>query len=292
MSFISKGETPMNENEITLTEEEVKTQKEWEEQQAKIKALLERSEQYHQTKSGYDPYTDQYIYFSPFCPTQQLPVGATLEPLVEAPEWGLGDDHKLTLNHYNALVLNSRTMAVIDIDFDDRRLNKWAVDDIHQVVAYMQDMAALEQRTNTKWSKETWKLYRTIHGARLICISRPLPLDVYRAQGDFRHLCQFLGADPLYTQKCIEQRCYRARLTPKSHDESEVAVWVATLWDYRTQPHPEIAAALSLHDEVAGYCQQVERPTVNADLSAEAALAEAEFLEELKNMGGPEQPTT
>lgn len=282
-------------SEETINKEQLdaNTEKDWQEQQehqAKISALLKRWKQYQNAECGYDPYTDQYIFFSPFCPKQQLQIGARLEPLVEAPEWGLDDAHKLTVNHYNALVLNSRTLLVIDVDYENRRYNKWAVENTDQLVGFMQDMAAVEARTTTKWSGETWRLYRTIHGARLICISRPFPLDSHWARDDFWNLSKFLGADPLYTQKCIEQRCYRARLTPKSHDESQVAIYSATLWDYRTQPHPEIAAALTLHDEVAGYCHHVERPAVTADVAARAE-AEAEFLEELKKMGEPGQPT-
>jgi hypothetical protein len=92
-----------------------------------VKALLARIQTYRHRCVGYDDRKDQYLYHAPFCPEAQMPVGAALEPVVPAPEYRLDDNAAVTLNHYDALVLNSKNMLILDVDFDDRRYNKWAV---------------------------------------------------------------------------------------------------------------------------------------------------------------------
>jgi hypothetical protein len=233
-----------------------------------VKTLLERAKKYHFEKAGYDGRHEEYIYCSPFCPSEQIPVGAVLEPVVPASEWNLDDNAKLTINHYNSLILNSKNLLILDVDFADRRYNKWAVANIHQLIGYMHDLGALDawryqdnhddlfagMEEKYLWSEQTWEISTTRNGARVICKSMPFPLDGWSERAQFLALCRFLGADPIYTQKCVEQRCYRARLTPKySGDTNPVCMSLhKTLWVER-EPHPELKAQLDMHHQVSSY---------------------------------------
>jgi hypothetical protein len=152
-----------------------------------VKTLLDRAEKFHLVRAGYNDRTQEYVYFSAFCPKEQIPIGATLEPVVPAPEWNLDDNAKLTVNRNNALVLNTRNLLVIDVDFDDPHYNKWAVANVHQLVEHLQDLAALDAVRHApwemgdelapilapppafRWSDQTWILNTTQNGARLIC---------------------------------------------------------------------------------------------------------------------------
>jgi hypothetical protein len=55
------------------------------------------------------------------------------------------------------------------------------------------------------------RVYRTPAGLRLLATHRPCRPDEPEVQAFFRAV----GADPLYTQMCLNQQCFRARLTAK-----------------------------------------------------------------------------
>ena len=268
----------------------------------KVQRLLDRAQRCHFTKIGLGD--DGYLYASYFTPADQLPVGAELEPIVEAAEWGLDENNILTVNHCNATVLNSRTMLILDIDYGDRRFNKWVIRGNQDLINHMQDLRALDKKCCTHWSKQGWRIYQTAHGARVICLTQPWPFDLGHSEW-LRSLGQFLGADPLYVQRCIEGKCYRARLTPKNATEYQVAFQTAeypcTLGDIPI--HPDIKAPLALHDAVArDYVWTKERfgiyhsgtaaakatatlPLMMAErINNPQAAALADFLEEIKNM--------
>lgn len=237
------------------------------EKRNQVRTLLDEFLKYNMNKAGM--IEDQYLYWSPFCPKEQIPVGAHLEPVVVAAGWDLDHNHVLTCNMGNNLILNSKSLLILDIDFGDRRLNKWCAHrNLQDVIDCFQDLAALDaHRTPSPlatddplqdilrddqptflWSQQTWRLYATPNGCRAVCTSMPFPLD-WRAAQEFRSLAKFLGADPLYCQKCIEQKCYRARLTSKRLD-AVAASFAAGLWG-RPVVHPDLQAVLALHDLVA-----------------------------------------
>jgi hypothetical protein len=45
-----------------------------------VKTLLDRADQYRIKRAGYDDRHQEYSYCAPFCPTEQMPVGAALVP--------------------------------------------------------------------------------------------------------------------------------------------------------------------------------------------------------------------
>jgi hypothetical protein len=230
---------------------------------AEVKAFLARIDRYRHRCQGYDDRRDAYLYCAAFCPEENMPVGAALEPVIPAPEFGLDANAVVTLNHYDALVLNSKNMLNLDVDFADRRFNKWGVANIHQLLGYLHDLAALEARMEPvfKWSEQTWKVYTTTNGARVIMTSAPFPLNHLWRRDSFRQLCAFLGADPIYSHICLEQQCYRARLSPKSGWlPGEFLGWpvcfpAITLWP-PGYVHPDLRAQLIMHDQVSRYPQR------------------------------------
>ena len=62
-------------------------------------------------------------------------------------------------------------------------------------------------------SRPDWRvrLYRTPAGLRLMAVHRP-----FDPRGEETKACfDALGVDPVYARMCFNQRCFRARLTPK-----------------------------------------------------------------------------
>lgn len=236
-----------------------------------VRALLATLKLYQRYKRSFDPRTQQYIYCSPFCPPEQRPAGTTVEPVLRTAEWDLGDDSVLTVNSANRLIMNTRNMMVLDMDRGEYRFDKWTVRDSQQVIDYLHDLRALDnERLKSRlfvegvepeplpflWSEQTWKFYSTQGGVRVICISMPFPLTSFESAQEFIKLCRFLGVDPIYAEKYREQRCYRARLTPKYSNDEPVCEHLVTLWKDEP-PHAELAAQLELHDDVTSYTSRL-----------------------------------
>lgn len=232
-----------------------------------VALLLASIKNYTLNPFGWDARTSRYVYTSAFCPSEQLPVGAVLEPVIRTSDWNLGEDGMLTVNSRGCLILNSRNLLTLDMDHGDRRYDKWAVRDTQQVVHYLHDLAALDaDRARGQvivegqkpeplpflWSQQTWKVYSTQGGTRVICTSMPFPLNTRDNVHEFLTLSRFLGVDPIYAEKCCEQQCYRARLSPKYNGDEPVCSHVATSWK-DTAPHPDVAEQLGLHDDFTSF---------------------------------------
>src|SRR5690242_20086771 len=76
------------------------------------------------------------------------------EPVVSTDGlYNVGDFCFCTVNNYNALVLNSKTMLIADIDFGDPRLSKWAGPaGIEQVLAHLKQLHLLDAECYTDFS--------------------------------------------------------------------------------------------------------------------------------------------
>lgn len=163
----------------------------------------------------------------------------------------------LTVNRYNAVVLNSRNMLIIDIDFGDERLNRFAgARDEEDVIAALKSLAGLdscmqrEHRAEEKIANHSYRVYRTHSGCRVICTSKCFPNE---SEGYLaKRLMLFLKADRQYIDLCDIQRCYRARLTPKpwrcNEYPAHVCNLVATVGS--GDVHPALEEQLSVHDEM------------------------------------------
>src|ERR1700733_6475691 len=121
----------------------------------------------------------------------------------------------LTVNHYNALVLNTRNMLIADVDFGDHRLSRFArAKDCDEVLANLADLDRLDDDLGTpdvSFAEQTYLVYHTHSGCRVICTSVCVPWDEMGWAAE--RFMRFLGGDPEYIQLCGVQKCYRARLT-------------------------------------------------------------------------------
>jgi hypothetical protein len=165
------------------------------------------------------------------------------------------DSSWLTVNTYNAVVLNTRNMLIADIDFGDPRLNRFAgAQDCDDVVANLNDLGRLdEEHMKFEWvafAKQSYRIYRTHSGCRVICTSMAWPWE----EMGWAATCfmRFLRSDPNYMELCGVQKCYRARLTPKPWRDNGEPVHVCEL-EARLGPPvvaDELREQLALHDEL------------------------------------------
>jgi hypothetical protein len=183
--------------------------------------------------------------------------GTEIEPIVD-PE-GLYPIDKaqawLTVNRYNALVLNTRNMLIADIDFGDRRLNRFAgAEDCDEVVANLAELHLLDEEhmegSNFAFADQSYIVYCTHSGCRVICISVCVPWDEKGWAAE--RFMRFLGTDPEYIQLCGIQKCYRARLTPKPWRSNGNCCHVCGFEGKHGggDVHADLEEQLRLHDEL------------------------------------------
>jgi hypothetical protein len=188
----------------------------------------------------------------------------------------------ITRNVYGALVLNTRDLMFIDVDFPPRRelgmlgrlFGKAAPADGEEdaVVSRVQQWCSTNAELGVR-------LYRTAAGLRVALVGQPMQ----PTGDDARRILEELGSDPLYRRLCEAQECFRARLTPKpwrmhcdvpparfpfadavteqkyrewQRDYDETAPQFATcqlVSAYGGQEaHPELSPLLKLHDSLTG----------------------------------------
>ena len=205
----------------------------------------------------FDPTTDEYVTGFVSQPVGKWKYKTEIEPIVEID--GFCDATKdawLTVNRYNAVVLNSRTMLIADIDFGDERLNAYAgARDVEEVIEGLDHLALLDEELlehdiKLPFAKQSYRIYRTHSGCRVICTSMCFPhpgLFGYAA----KRFMQFLKSDPQYIALCDTQDCYRARLTPKPWRDNGNGGHVCYLrHTVGTTVHIELEMQLALHDEM------------------------------------------
>jgi len=139
----------------------------------------------------------------------------------------------VSINSYDARCLNTRSLWISDVDFDDIlsdiRKKPWkdyGQDNIRLLAQadFGEDMAVnirdnLRQELvsvavkNTLSNAQTgsYRVYETCGGLRVIRLDRPI--EPRSQESVSNHLG--VGTDNRYTELCIYQNCYRARLTPK-----------------------------------------------------------------------------
>lgn len=217
--------------------------------------LVSRSSLFHSHKV-YVPGLKEYVAGFKAEPEQMSLYSGGEEPVVSAYGlYDLPDEAWLTVNHYNALVLNTSNLLTADVDFGDPRLDKYAgADDCDQVIRNVEELSRLDRQImgfeDWKFADQSYRVYRTHAGCRVICTSRPFPWS--DSAWLARRLMQFLRTDPHYVRLCDDQKCYRARLTPKpwrgDDEDSHVCDLVATVGNGDIAQ--ELKEQLRLHDEL------------------------------------------
>ncbi|PKL41707.1 MAG: hypothetical protein CVV41_17380 [Candidatus Riflebacteria bacterium HGW-Riflebacteria-1] len=119
----------------------------------------------------------------------------------------------VTRNRYGALVLNSSSVSIFDID--DYKRSFWEAigfgakkDKKTAIVEHLRGIFAKHRQRDT-----SWRIYETCKGIRMIMVGQYLS----PSSQSFEQFSREINADPLYTMLCARQSCYRARLTPKPH---------------------------------------------------------------------------
>lgn len=218
--------------------------------------LLEKAQEYRHTQI-YVPDSKTYVKGFLHEPDGSSSYrGDETEPIVDAGGIYQLDQEQawLTLNHYNAIVLNSRNMLMADIDFGDGRVNRFAgAKNCDEVLENLGELHLLDEEriqfSKFSFANQTYLVYRTHSGCRVICISVCVPWEEMGWAAE--RFMRFLRSDPEYIQLCRIQKCYRARLTPKPWRcgcVNHVCRFEDKVGD--GQIHPDLEEQVRLHDEV------------------------------------------
>jgi hypothetical protein len=125
----------------------------------------------------------------------------------------------VTRNSHGSLILNTRDLMFIDVDFPVARppalLPNFLARLIGKAPPPVDPESAVEQSilaTAQQHPELGFRIYRTRNGFRVVVSNQPIIAPSAQAQ---ELLGQF-QADPLYVRMCKNQECFRARLTPKA----------------------------------------------------------------------------
>jgi hypothetical protein len=121
----------------------------------------------------------------------------------------------ITRNAYGALVLNTRDLMFVDVDFPRPTGAGGFFQRLFGRAPKPPDVAADAVARVRQWCsanpERSVRVYRTAAGLRIAVVDRPIEPNGDEA----RRILEELGSDPLYRQLCAAQECFRARLTPK-----------------------------------------------------------------------------
>jgi len=218
--------------------------------------LLQRAEMYHHTNI-FLPDAQKYVQGLLHAPIGFKEYDYGKEPVVSVDELYDLDAEKawLTVNHYNALVLNTSNMLIADIDFGDERLDRHAgANDCDEVLENLGDIHLLDEEhmwlEDFSFSQQSFRVYRTHSGCRVICTSVCVPW--HEMNWIAQRFMMFLRSDPAYIKLCGVQKCYRARLTPKPWRDNGEPTHVCRLEGTHGEElvHPDLKEQLRLHDEL------------------------------------------
>lgn len=223
--------------------------------------LLERAAMYHHT-SIFLPETKDYVRGFRHEPSGFKQYDHHIEPVVRPDDlYDLPDSAWLTVNHYNALVLNTSNMLIADIDFGDGRLDRHAgATDYMDVCRNLGELHLLDKELypyqidndDVIFADQSYRIYLTHSGCRVICTSIAMPWE--QMPWIAQRFMRFLRSDPDYIKLCDIQKCYRARLTPKpwrdKSGSSCVCELVSTEGVARGKVARELKEQLTLHDEM------------------------------------------
>lgn len=131
------------------------------------------------------------------------------------------DDNIITRNRYGALVLNSTSLVMVDVDDESFRWRyKWNTNFLVKLKNGLLGLSfreLIEKETIIVCQKYVEqgaciRLYRTPNGYRVILLFENAPEPTSK---ESKMIMKRFRSDYTYANMCIKQRCYRARLTPK-----------------------------------------------------------------------------
>ena len=121
------------------------------------------------------------------------------------------DSHNIvTRNRYGARVLNTDSVVIIDIDHHRQTfLEALGFRKRDNKAAIVEDLEKLARRP--EYAQLGFRVYETAQGARVIVTGGYFDPASPQAAALFRDS----NADKTFAKLCVQQKCYRARLTPK-----------------------------------------------------------------------------
>lgn len=130
----------------------------------------------------------------------------------------MGPENIVTRNRYGALVLNTESVTIIDID--EHRKGFWeflGFKKRENKPAIIEDLEKLVLKP--EYSNLGFRVYETAKGIRLIVTN-----GYQDPSREGRALMKACHSDPLFATLCLRQKCYRARLTPKPQRIKQKAI--------------------------------------------------------------------
>ena len=125
----------------------------------------------------------------------------------------------ITRNRYGALVLNTESLTILDIDQHRKSfLEALGFRERDNKAAILEDLEKLAARP--EYASLGFRVYETLKGMRAIVTGAYF--DPVSADG--RALLERTHSDPLFAKLCVKQKCYRARLTPKPQRIKQKAI--------------------------------------------------------------------
>lgn len=132
-----------------------------------------------------------------------------LEPI----ERKLNANNIVTRNRYGALVLNTTSLCFVDVDsFENRGF--WSK--LFSLKSPEQRLLHAVKQLTSKQKEVSARVYRTARGWRVVVQAPGLTIN----SPQMSDLFEYLQADALYTRLCLQQQCWRARISPKPFDEN------------------------------------------------------------------------
>ena len=117
----------------------------------------------------------------------------------------------VTRNHYGCRVLNTTTVCFADVDAVPNTASNLIRTLFGRGLSPEERLLATIHRLTAQDSTLGVRVYRTVHGWRLVLAGQGISLQSPRMQ----QLFQFLNVDARYARLCRLQRCWRARISPK-----------------------------------------------------------------------------
>jgi hypothetical protein len=123
----------------------------------------------------------------------------------------------ITRNSYGSRILNTTALAFIDVDLPPDKKYFWPVSAIRKWAGKSVESprdAACKKAMDTAASlggDYTIRMYHTAAGLRFVIVNK----YVNPKSSEMERLFDLFETDQLYRKLCINQECYRARLTPK-----------------------------------------------------------------------------
>ncbi len=123
------------------------------------------------------------------------------------------DAHNVvTRNRYGARVLNSDSVAIIDVDHHRAGfLEALGLRKRENKAVIFEDLEKVARRP--EYAELGFRVYETALGARVIVTGAYIDPTSPQGAALFDHT----NADRMFARLCVKQKCYRARLTPKPH---------------------------------------------------------------------------